>query len=94
MKQFVRLILYRFQPFFRTDMTYIARGGFWLSLRSVMTGLIAFLLAIAFANLVLPETYGIYRFLLSLSGIISAFALTGLGTAATRAIAQGHSGIL
>lgn len=51
-------------------------------------------MAIAFANLVDKETYGTYRFILSLGIIFGAFSLTGLKTSVTQSVAGGFEGAL
>jgi O-antigen/teichoic acid export membrane protein len=80
--------------FARTDMTYAARGGFWLTLGSALSSLSSFALAVGFANLVPKETYGTYKYALSLSGVLGAFMLTGFGEALTQAVARGFEGTL
>lgn len=73
-------------------MVYLASGGFWLTLGQVSIAAIAFALSIAFAHFVPKETYGTYRFLLSLFWTLTAFSLTGIPTALARAIAKGEDG--
>ena len=75
-------------------MLYLAKGGSWLSLGQGISSLSALALAIAFANLVPKETYGVYRYVLSIAGILAAFTLTGLGTAITQSVARGFESIL
>lgn len=82
------------EKYIKTDMVYAASGGFWLFFGQVAAAVFSLLLAIAFANLVEPEKYGNYKYVLSLAGIIGALTLTGLGTAVTRAVARGHEGTL
>ncbi len=82
------------EKYLKTDMVYLAKGGFWLTLSqavSVATGLI---LVIAFANLLPKEVYGNYRLVLSLAGVVAAFSLTGMGISVTQAVARGFDGIL
>jgi O-antigen/teichoic acid export membrane protein len=76
----------------KTDMVYLAHGGFWLTVEQITMGLIAFLLSIAFAHFVSKDTYGTYRFLLSLYWTLTAFSLTGLSDAMARAVARGEEG--
>ncbi len=76
----------------KTDMVYLSSGSFWLFFSQGVTVLLSFVLAVAFANLLEPEKFGNYKYILSLAGIIGAFTLTGLGTAVTRASARGHDG--
>ncbi|TSD02426.1 MAG: polysaccharide biosynthesis protein [Parcubacteria group bacterium Athens0714_24] len=87
-------ILHWSEKYTRTDMVYLFRGGIWLFLGQIISSLSVFLLAIAFANLLPKETYGTYRYVLSMAGILGVFSLTGMGTAITRAVARGFEGIL
>lgn len=82
------------EKYTKTDMVYLASGGFWLTLGQTMSSVSAFALAIAFANLVPPETYGTYKYLLSVAGIFAIFSLPGMGTALTRAVAKGKEGVI
>ncbi len=82
------------EKYTRTDMVYLAKGGFWLTAEQVVTSLAGIILAIAFANLLPKETYGVYRYVLSLVGILSVFSLTGMNTAIVRTVAQGNEGVL
>ncbi|HEX5774894.1 MAG TPA: oligosaccharide flippase family protein [Candidatus Paceibacterota bacterium] len=89
----VRTLLWS-QKYTKTDMVYLARGGFWLTLGQAVTSLSALALAIAFANLVPPETYGTYKYLLSIAGVFAIFTLPGMNMAFARAVAQGHEGLI
>lgn len=78
----------------KTDMTYLAKGGFWLTLGhgiQIGSGLV---LAVAFANLLPKESYGIYQFIMSTAAILSALTLSGMSTAIKRAVARGNEGAL
>ncbi len=52
------------------------------------------MLIVAFANLLPKETYGLFRYILSLAGILSIFTLTGIKRAIGQAVASGHDGAL
>ena len=80
------------ERFVKTDIRYLLRGGFWLAAGQLVNALIGLALAVIFANFLPKEIYGVYRYLLSLAGVISAFTLTGLGTAVVRAVARGFDG--
>ena len=82
------------ERYVKTDMVYAASGGFWLLFGQVAAALTSLALAIAFANLIEPEKYGNYKYILSLAGIVGALTLSGLGTAVTRAVARNHEGTL
>lgn len=80
------------EKYTKTDMVYLAKGGFWLAFGQVGISFIAFILSITFARYVSKEVYGTYRFLLSLFWTLTAFSFTGLSAAVVRAIAQGKEG--
>ncbi len=76
----------------KTDMIYLTKGGFWLTIGQIFSALSSFILAIAFANLLPKETYGSYKYVLSIAGILSIFTLPGMGSALVRSIARGNDG--
>lgn len=76
----------------KTDMVYLASGGFWLTSGQGVASISAFILSILFANYVSPETYGIYKYMLSLGGLLVIPTLVGIPTALQRAIARGEDG--
>jgi len=82
------------EKYIKTDMVYLARGGFWLTAGQVVSSLATFLLAVAFANLLPKETYGTYKFVLSIVVIISIPTLSGVATSLTRAVARGLEGTI
>src|SRR5688572_20479176 len=84
-----RLLLWS-QAYTRTDMLYLARGGFWTVLNFVVAGSVSIALAVAFANLLPKETYGTYRYVLSIANAFGFLALTGMNAAVTRSVARGH----
>lgn len=73
----------------KTDLSYLSRGGFWLSIDEVAGAVAALLLSVAFANYLPKEVYGTYRFLISIFWILTAFTMTGLPSAVSRSVAQG-----
>ncbi len=85
-------LLRKSERFFKTDMVYIARGGFWLYTAQICTGFISFFIAIAFANIVSQSDFGTYKYILSLSGLVGAISLSGMSTSISRAIASGYEG--
>lgn len=82
--------LRRSESFFKTDMVYLAKGGFWLTFGQVASLVVSFLLSIAFANLMSQYEYGTYKYILSVIGLFGVISLSGLGTALTRSVATGH----
>ncbi len=79
---------------FKTDMVYLARGGFWLTLVQITGAASAFILSIVFANLFPKDAYGTYKYIIALSGIIGTLTLTGLGPAITQSVARGYDAAL
>ena len=76
------------------DMIYLFKNGFWLSTGQVVATICSFFLAVVFARFVPKDIYGTYRFILSLTTIIAAFSLGGIGGVVVRAIAQNADGTL
>lgn len=77
-----------------TDMIYLAKGGFWLTLGQIISAGSSFILAIAFANLLPKEIFGTYRYILSIAGILGIATLTGMNTAITQSVSRGYEGAL
>jgi O-antigen/teichoic acid export membrane protein len=87
-------LLRRSEKYTRTDMVYLAQGGFWQTFGQVGTALLSFALVLAFANLLPKETYGTYKYILSLAAIFNIFILTGMNQAVSQAVATGFEGAL
>jgi len=94
MKTLLASILKWTEKYTKTDMTYLAKGGFWLSATQGAAILSSLLLSVAFANLVSPEVYGQYRFVTAAATIIAAFSLTGMATSIVQSVARGFEGTL
>ncbi len=62
-------------------------------LSQAISSICGLLLVIAFANLIPPETYGTYRYLLSIMGILTIGTFVGINTAAIKAVAEGGEAI-
>lgn len=92
MKKKVRQLLLWSEKYTKTDMISLAKVGFWLNAGHFMSALSGVLLAVAFANLLSQEVYGIYTTVLSLCSIIAIPTLFSMGTAVTRSVAQGCHG--
>lgn len=77
----------------KTDMVYLASGGFWLGASNVLGAGLSLVISILFAHYIPKETFGIYKYILSMAGIATAFSLTGMNAAITRAVSRGFEGI-
>lgn len=85
-------LLRRSENFFKADMVYLAKGNFWQASGQVITSILTLGLAVLFANLLPKETYGLYRYILSLAGVLNIFTLTGMNRAVVQAVAAGNDG--
>lgn len=80
------------QKYTQTDMLYLTKGGFWLFMGQMVSFLANFLLIIAFTNWLSKETFGTYKYVLSLLGILSIPSLSGLNSAILNAAAKNEDG--
>jgi O-antigen/teichoic acid export membrane protein len=78
----------------KTDMVYLTRGGFWLTLGQAASAICSFAIAIIFARYLSKDVYGNYKYILSLAGLLGAFTLTGISTAMSRSVTKGFEGSL
>lgn len=78
----------------KTDMVYLASGGFWLVLEQISGVILSLAVAVVFGHVAGKDTYGNYKFVLSLATVLSALSLSGLGEAIGQAVARGKDGAL
>lgn len=78
----------------KTDMLYLASGGFWLTASNVLGAITSFATSIAFANWLPQGTYGVFRYVISVLPILTIPTLVGIDIALTRAVAQGKESTL
>ncbi len=71
-------------------MVYLTKGGFWWIFGRVCLSLISLATMTAFAHWLPKETFGAYRYILSMIAILSIFALPGMDTALIRAVSRGY----
>ena len=90
-KQKVISIICRAEKCNEATVAYFGSGAFWLALAQGMGALSAFIVTALLARLLPPEYFGEYRFVLSLVPVLAVFTLPGVGTALTKAVAQGGS---
>jgi len=83
-------ILTFLEKYTKTDMVYFAKGSFWWILGKGLYFLITLGVLAVFARFLPKEIYGAYRYLLSMTAILSIFALPGMDTALIRAVAKGY----
>lgn len=90
----VQRILTHTEQILRTDVRYLIKSGFWLSMGQVVSVVAGFGLSVTFGNLVSKEVFGVYKFIFSLAGLFATVTLTAMGTAVTQAVARGYDGAL
>ena len=73
-------------------MVYLAKGGTWLSMRTAVGTVMGLTSTVVLANLLDPQLYGKYQYVMAIAGIFWAFTLSGLGTSVTRDVARGFEG--
>src|SRR3989344_693692 len=82
------------EKYTKTDMVYLASGGFWLMLGYAGQMLMGLALAVVLASLLPKSAYGTYQFVIAVCAIIGGLTLSGMGTALMRSIARGSQGTL
>lgn len=98
MLEFIKKPLYRLlrwsERYAKTDMVHFFSANFWLNISRVIAIGSGMFLTVAFANLLTPETFGTYKYVLAAAGLVSAFSANGLMLALSRAAAQGNLNII
>ncbi len=92
-KRFVQVLRWS-ERYTKTDMVYLTKEGGLLGLGQGVTALAGFITALCFANFLSKEIYGTYKFVLSVTALLSITTLSGMGVAVTRAVARGFDGTL
>lgn len=87
-------ILRSFERYTQTDMVYLAKNGGWLMASKVVSMASAFGISVILANYLSKEILGVYRYIISVIGMLALFTLSGMGTAVTRSVAQGKDGVV
>ncbi len=82
------------EKYTKTDMVYLASGGFWSVVGQVSASVIALALAVVIARYVPKDAYGSYKYVLAVVSILGTFSLSGIGTAVFQSIARGYRSAL
>lgn len=77
------------QKFTGSDNVYVAKNGTYLLIGNTISIIASFLLSVAFARLLPKETYGQYRYILSIATIIAILSLQGINKAIVTSVARG-----
>ena len=89
-KTLLHKLLRKSERYTKTDMVYLAREGGWLVGEKIVTGVAIFFSAVVFANLLPEETFGTYKFVLSVVALLSIISLPGINTAIVNWVARGE----
>lgn len=82
-------LLRRTEKYTKTDMVYVFSGNLWANLGRVISIGTGLALTTAFANLLDPESFGVYKYVLAGATLVGAFTLNNISGALMRAVAQG-----
>ncbi len=77
----------------KINLHYAAWGSLWLTIGQGVAAISGFAITLAFANWFPKDSYGAYKYLLSMAGMLSAASLTGLNTAIIQSVARGQNGL-
>lgn len=81
------------ERFTSTDLRRHAKGWVWLMSGQTAGVATALLLAIGYAHFLSKESYGTYKYALSIFNTLGVLAMPGMDTAAQRGVARGKEGI-
>ncbi len=93
-KERVKLILRWSERYTKTDMVYLAQGGFWLSFLAIIVSIISFIKIIILGIFLPQEIYGIYGYVIAVSSILIIFSLGGINTSIIKSIANNKEGVI
>ena len=93
MKQKGYELLRKSEKYTKTDMVYLAQSRFLLYEQIIaLAG--SLIIALAFANFVSQETYGMYKYALSSAALLGAITLSGIATAVSVSAAKNFDATL
>lgn len=93
-KNKIYYLLRRSEKITGVDNVYYAKGGFWMTLGYSINIIKGLAISILMANLLDRETYGYYKYILSIFSLVAIFSLGGLSTAVSQAVARDYDGVL
>jgi len=82
------------EKYTKTDMVYLTASNFWLVAPRFLLLFIGMGLTVAFANLLPPEVYGTYKYVIAASGFVAAFSLNSMNQSVMRSVAKGDIGVV
>lgn len=76
----------------RTDVRYAIKGFFWFGIEHSVSTITGIATSVVFANLLLPETYGVFKYVLSILPFLGLSTLNKLDDSLTISVAKGFEG--
>ena len=76
----------------KIDAHYLYKGFFWIGIATAVVLFTNFVKSTVFAHYLEPQTFGTYRYILSIIEIASAISLSGASAVISRSVAQGYEG--
>jgi len=92
LKQKIYKLLKWSEKYTQTDMIYLAKGGSWLIFSRLTLIFLGFLLTLAFANLISKQTYGNYKYIISIFSLFSIATLPEIYPSLVQAISRKFEG--
>lgn len=93
-KNLIYRALRRSEVYTKTDMVHFFSINVWLNVSRIFSIGTGMLLTISFANILSPEVFGTYKYVIASAGFIATFSLNGLTTSIMRAAAQGKTSVI
>ncbi len=87
-KEKVYKILKWSEKYTKTDMIYLSKGGFWVTITQIITSASSLVLTLFFANYLSKTDFGTYKYIISIYGLLSISSISGLGIAVTQAVSR------
>ncbi len=76
----------------KIDAHYLYKGFLWMGISTFFIFGLSFAKSYVFANYLRPETFGTYRYIMTVIEVTSALSLTGISLVISRSVAQGFEG--
>ncbi len=86
--------LKKIEKYIKIDLSYVLKGGFWLSFAQFSASISKLLIAVIFANHISKEEYGVYKYALSIISIILITTLPGINNSVLQSSSKNIDGML
>ncbi len=78
----------------KTDMVHFVWSNIWMNLGRIIALATGLILTTAFANLLSPQLFGTYQYVIAAASVVGAFTLNNMSGAVMRAVAQGKQHVV